>query len=82
MKCYACGKEDHTINYLGRNICAECWRLVHIVESKIEKIGKVTYRSGNYYITKPIWNSTFPYKLTKWIGIAIIILMLIERTVN
>jgi hypothetical protein len=43
---------------------------------------KLTYKSGNYYITKPIWNSTFPYKLTKWIGIAIIILMLIERTVN
>lgn len=45
-------------------------------------MSKVTYKSGNYYITKPIWNSNLPNNLTKWIGIAIIILMLIERTVN
>lgn len=45
-------------------------------------MSKVTYKLGNYYITKPIWNSKLPYNLTKWIGIAIIIWLLIERTVN
>lgn len=82
MKCYACGKENHTINYLGRNICAECWRLVHIAEKKIENMVKVTYKAGNYYIQKPILQNKLPFYLTAGTGIAIIILMLIERTVN
>ena len=78
MKCYMCGKEHPTINYLGRNICGKCLHLLHITEDK----AKVIYTSGRYTFVKPIWNSKLPYNLTKWIGIAIIILMLIERTVN
>lgn len=42
----------------------------------------ITHKSGNYYITKPVWNSKIPFYITAGTGIAIIILMMFERTVN
>ena len=90
MKCYACGKENHTINYLGRNICGECWHLLHVAERTIDKQAQrenefkeiISHKSGNYISSRPVWNSKIPFYITAGTGIAIIILMWIERTVN
>jgi hypothetical protein len=42
----------------------------------------VTHKVGDYYSTKKEWKSKIPFYITASAGIAIIILMFIERTVN
>lgn len=80
--CNACGKESPTIPYMDNDLCGECIYYCHLAERTIRTEDKVTHKSGNYYITKPVWDSKIPFYITACTGIAIIILMLIERTVN
>lgn len=43
---------------------------------------KVTHKVGDYYITKPVWESKLSFLIEIAVGIVIIAWMLFERTVN
>lgn len=42
---------------------------------------RVTHKSGDYYITKPIWRSKIPF-IIEILGLIAIGIIAIERTIN
>lgn len=85
MACDPCGKNRPTINYLGHKVCPECMELLYVSERKIKRLEaeeKILHTVGNYTTIKPVWKSKIPYYITVCTGIAVIIFMVIERTVN